>query len=257
MKIKRYEVKAYENEFICQCGGTMKSSGRLFPVFPALYEYKCQECGKIEKSKENPGIVYERDESSSTPLEYALMVCEAREKVQKEYAHQLEEIIKDGEGLLEERDKEIDKLRDRVRELEMQPAPLMGPITYYRDNPSEISCDLNLESTEAIYTPGHTLGDCPEYVDGEKLTTELTGLHTSASIYGVPVENLPEDTTVRQGKELIEKWHTLESDDVDLEFNNGYVKIKHRGLDMDLEVEAQWGKYSEVEKLINAVKNAK
>ena len=47
MKVSKKEVKVYEYELICDCGGSMKSTGMVYTVNPPITEYRCISCGEI------------------------------------------------------------------------------------------------------------------------------------------------------------------------------------------------------------------
>ena len=61
MKIEKVKITPYVKVGYCEkCGGRLKATGMVFLTYPAIYEYKCTECGNIEESKEKlDEIVYE------------------------------------------------------------------------------------------------------------------------------------------------------------------------------------------------------
>lgn len=59
MKAEKREVNIYKKVYICDCGGTMESTGIMYPAYPPKYEYKCPDCGYEETTTEADGIVFE------------------------------------------------------------------------------------------------------------------------------------------------------------------------------------------------------
>lgn len=59
MKVKEVKVEPYMLLGYCdKCGGEMRPTGVVFTTYPAIYQYKCSECGHIDESNENLNVVY-------------------------------------------------------------------------------------------------------------------------------------------------------------------------------------------------------
>lgn len=58
MRVERREVKVFRKAVICDCGTEMVPTGKSFPVYPMLYEYECENCGVVSKTRET-GLGYE------------------------------------------------------------------------------------------------------------------------------------------------------------------------------------------------------
>lgn len=62
---KRRKVKSIYNIFLtCSCGSQrVEPTGTVYTIYPALYEYKCMKCGKVETSRISyPYLYYEYED---------------------------------------------------------------------------------------------------------------------------------------------------------------------------------------------------
>ena len=68
MKIKEVKVVPYMKVGYCEkCGAEMVPTGSVFLTYPAIYEYKCSECGNIEESREELNSVFYKYEEVPVP----------------------------------------------------------------------------------------------------------------------------------------------------------------------------------------------
>lgn len=68
----RRKVKSIHNIFLtCSCGSErVEPTGVVYTIYPALYEYKCMECGKVETSRISyPYLDYEYEDEDDESTE--------------------------------------------------------------------------------------------------------------------------------------------------------------------------------------------
>lgn len=69
---KRRKVKSIYNVFLtCSCGSQrVEPTGKVYTTYPALYEYICMECGKVETSCISyPYLYYEYEDEEDESTE--------------------------------------------------------------------------------------------------------------------------------------------------------------------------------------------